>query len=158
MYIDDYGRVQPDPNRFPSSGTSNGFKKLAAYAHANGLLFGIHTSQPNCQHTAQPASEQNASTTDHSILRLLVVGCAVRGISHAAITKRTPVVGSNYTADEVYDVNNQCGWTPGSGQTTFYSLNMVHTTQLCTAQPTIMRCPFPDRLRCSCVCTALLLC
>jgi len=36
------------------------------------------------------------------------------------------VLGSNYTADEVYDRNNQCGWTPGSSSTTFYSLNVSH--------------------------------
>lgn len=53
----------------------------------------------------------------------------VRGISDAAILSRSSVFGSNYTADEVFDSSNQCGWTPGSGNTTFYSLNMVRPQQ-----------------------------
>jgi alpha-galactosidase len=43
MYMDEFGRPQPDPNRFPSSMGGQGFKKLAAYAHSKGLYFGIHT-------------------------------------------------------------------------------------------------------------------
>ena len=43
MYLDEYGRLQPDPNRFPSSSGQQGFKALSAYAHSLGLLFGIHT-------------------------------------------------------------------------------------------------------------------
>jgi alpha-galactosidase len=43
VYLDGFGRVQPDPVRFPSSRGSSGFKALAAYAHSKGLLFGIHT-------------------------------------------------------------------------------------------------------------------
>ena len=43
VYADEFGRLQPDPNRFPSSMGSQGFKALAAYAHSLGLLFGIHT-------------------------------------------------------------------------------------------------------------------
>ena len=49
MITDQYGRLQPDPKRFPSSTQDGGFKKLAAYAHSKGLLFGIHTSQSNSQ-------------------------------------------------------------------------------------------------------------
>ena len=50
----------------------------------------------------------------------------VRGISSAAVTKRTVVMNSSYTADEVYDKTNACPWTPGGQQqTVFYSLNMV---------------------------------
>ena len=51
----------------------------------------------------------------------------MRGISHAAILQRKPVLGTNYTADEVYDRLNQCPWTPGSDNTSFYSLNMVNS-------------------------------
>jgi len=47
MYLDGYGRLQPDTNRFPASADGAGFKKLAAYAHSKGLLFGIHTSRPH---------------------------------------------------------------------------------------------------------------
>nr|WP_310101256.1 glycoside hydrolase family 27 protein [Sphingomonas sp. BE138] len=40
--LDDYGRVIPAPNRFPSSRDGSGFTKLAADIHAMGMKFGIH--------------------------------------------------------------------------------------------------------------------
>ena len=40
--IDDYGRYQPSPKRFPSSINGQGFKPLADYIHSKGLKFGIH--------------------------------------------------------------------------------------------------------------------
>lgn len=40
--MDAYSRLQPDPERFPSSGDGNGFKKLADEIHNMGLKFGIH--------------------------------------------------------------------------------------------------------------------
>lgn len=40
--IDEYGRVVPAVNRFPSSVNGNGFKPLADYVHSKGLKFGIH--------------------------------------------------------------------------------------------------------------------
>ncbi len=40
--IDDYGRLLPAPNRFPSSAGGKGFKPLADYVHSLGLKFGIH--------------------------------------------------------------------------------------------------------------------
>jgi hypothetical protein len=42
MEIDGYGRLQPSPNRFPSSAGGKGFKPLADYVHSLGLKFGIH--------------------------------------------------------------------------------------------------------------------
>jgi len=42
-YIDEYGRPQPDPTRWPSSADGSGFKKIADYVHSLGLKFGIHT-------------------------------------------------------------------------------------------------------------------
>ena len=41
-YMDECGRPQPDPRRFPSSKADQGFKHIATYAHQRGLLFGIH--------------------------------------------------------------------------------------------------------------------
>jgi alpha-galactosidase len=41
-FIDDYGRLLPAPNRFPSSAGGKGFKPLADYVHSLGLKFGIH--------------------------------------------------------------------------------------------------------------------
>ena len=40
--MDEYGRLQPDPARFPSSAGGKGFGPLADYIHSLGLKFGIH--------------------------------------------------------------------------------------------------------------------
>ena len=43
LELDEYGRLIPDPVRFPSSGDGRGFGPLAERIHALGLKFGIHT-------------------------------------------------------------------------------------------------------------------
>lgn len=40
--MDEYSRLLPDPERFPSSRNGAGFKPLADYIHSLGLKFGIH--------------------------------------------------------------------------------------------------------------------
>ena len=40
--MDEWGRLQPSPNRFPSSADGSGFTNLASYVHDLGLKFGIH--------------------------------------------------------------------------------------------------------------------
>ena len=40
--LDEYGRLLPAPNRFPSAAGGQGFKPLADYVHSKGLKFGIH--------------------------------------------------------------------------------------------------------------------
>lgn len=42
LEIDEFSRLQPDPDRFPSSVNGAGFKPLADYIHNLGLKFGIH--------------------------------------------------------------------------------------------------------------------
>ncbi|MGN6639486.1 MAG: glycoside hydrolase family 27 protein, partial [Mucilaginibacter sp.] len=42
LYMDRYGRLTPDVNKFPSAFKHNGFKPLADYIHKLGLKFGIH--------------------------------------------------------------------------------------------------------------------
>ena len=42
LRMDKYGRLLPDPNKFPSSFGGKGFKPLADYIHSLGLKFGIH--------------------------------------------------------------------------------------------------------------------
>lgn len=42
LTMDEYGRLLPAPNRFPSAAGGAGFKALADYVHAKGLKFGIH--------------------------------------------------------------------------------------------------------------------
>ncbi len=40
--MDEYSRLLPDPERFPSSKNGAGFKPLSDYVHSKGLKFGIH--------------------------------------------------------------------------------------------------------------------
>lgn len=42
LEMDAFGRLQPDPERFPSAADGAGFKPLADYVHSLGLKFGIH--------------------------------------------------------------------------------------------------------------------
>jgi alpha-galactosidase len=42
LVLDEYGRLLPAANRFPSAAGGKGFKPLADYIHGKGLLFGIH--------------------------------------------------------------------------------------------------------------------
>lgn len=42
LCMDDYGRLIPSPERFPSSADGKGFAPLAEYVHSLGLKFGIH--------------------------------------------------------------------------------------------------------------------
>ena len=42
LVVDQWSRLQPAPNKFPSSANGKGFKALADYVHAKGLKFGIH--------------------------------------------------------------------------------------------------------------------
>jgi alpha-galactosidase len=40
--LDEFGRLLPNPDRFPSSANGKGFKPLADYVHSLGLKFGVH--------------------------------------------------------------------------------------------------------------------
>lgn len=42
LVMDEFGRLLPAPNRFPSAAGGAGFKPLADYVHAKGLQLGIH--------------------------------------------------------------------------------------------------------------------
>jgi alpha-galactosidase len=42
LTMDEYGRLMPAVNRFPSAANGAGFKPLADYVHSKGLKFGIH--------------------------------------------------------------------------------------------------------------------
>ena len=42
LVTDNFGRLQPASNRFPSSINGRGFKPLADYIHSKGLKFGLH--------------------------------------------------------------------------------------------------------------------
>lgn len=42
LIMDEYSRLMPAENRFPSAADGQGFKPLADYVHSLGLKFGIH--------------------------------------------------------------------------------------------------------------------
>ena len=42
LTMDEFGRLLPATNRFPSAANGGGFKALADYVHGQGLKFGIH--------------------------------------------------------------------------------------------------------------------
>ena len=42
LVMDEWGRLLPAPNRFPSAANGAGFKALAGYVHGRGLKFGVH--------------------------------------------------------------------------------------------------------------------
>lgn len=42
LAMDEYGRLMPDVNKFPSAFQNKGFKALSNYVHSLGLQFGIH--------------------------------------------------------------------------------------------------------------------
>ena len=42
MAMDEYGRMVPAPNRFPSASGGKGFKPIADFVHSKGMKFGIH--------------------------------------------------------------------------------------------------------------------
>jgi alpha-galactosidase len=42
LEMDEYGRLMPATNKFPSAANGRGFKPLADYVHSLGLKFGIH--------------------------------------------------------------------------------------------------------------------
>jgi len=42
LTMDEYGRLWPAPNRFPSSANGAGFRPLADHVHSLGLKFGVH--------------------------------------------------------------------------------------------------------------------
>ncbi len=42
LYIDQYGRLQPDPNRYPHSVNGTGLKWIGDQIHKLGLKFGLH--------------------------------------------------------------------------------------------------------------------
>lgn len=50
LNVDEYGRLLPAENRFPSSAGGKGFKPIADYIHSLGLKFGIHMMRgvPRC--------------------------------------------------------------------------------------------------------------
>lgn len=75
--MDEYGRLTPATNKFPSAANGMGFKPLADYIHSKGLKFGIHL---------------------------------MRGIPVEAVKKNTPVMGTKFSARDIFSEELQCDW------------------------------------------------
>jgi len=77
LCTDEYGRLIPAVNRFPSSAGGKGFKPIADKIHEMGLKFGIHI---------------------------------MRGLPRQAAYARSPVLGTNFTADQIANPFSVCKW------------------------------------------------
>ena len=67
LLMDEYGRLIPAPNRFPSAKDGAGFKPLADYIHSLGLKFGIHIMRGiprNAVHQNLPIKGTNYTARD----------------------------------------------------------------------------------------------
>ena len=83
--MDEYGRMVPAVNRFPSAADGAGFKPLADYIHSLGLKFGIH------------------------IMRGIPRMAAHRHIPIKACSENA---GTQYRCDQAADPNSICQWNP----------------------------------------------
>jgi alpha-galactosidase len=67
LEMDEYSRLLPAPNRFPSAAGGSGFKGLADYVHGLGLKFGIHMMRGvprQAAHAATPILGSSATARD----------------------------------------------------------------------------------------------
>lgn len=90
LEMDEYSRLLPDPNRFPSSQNGAGFGPLADYVHSLGLKFGIHIMRgiPRIAAHHHCAIRFDNAITDYSSLH------------------------TEYTAADIADPSSICGWNP----------------------------------------------
>jgi alpha-galactosidase len=98
LIMDNYGRLLPAPNRFPSAkdrggvlslrAADKGFKPLADFLHKLDLKFGIHV---------------------------------MRGIPRQAVAQNLPILESPYHAQDIADTSSPCPWN-----TDMFGLNMAH--------------------------------
>lgn len=67
LVMDEYSRLLPAENRFPSAANGQGFKPLADYVHSLGLKFGIHIMRGiprQAAHAATPILNSTATARD----------------------------------------------------------------------------------------------
>ncbi len=95
LEMDEYSRLLPDPERFPSSAGGAGFQPLADYVHSLGLKFGIHIMR------GIPRQAAHAHTP--------VKTC---GAAPSAETSCISDPGAPVTAADIADPSSICGWNP----------------------------------------------
>ncbi len=101
LELDEWGRLLPDPKRFPSSAGGAGFKPLADYVHSLGLKFGIHIMRgiPRiAAHLHLPVAYDNPVTRER------LAACPEAGFP--------PCPERGLNAADVADPASVCGWNP----------------------------------------------
>lgn len=87
LAMDKFGRLQPAPDRFPSSADGKGFKPLADQIHAMGLKFGIHVMRGiphRCASQSADRGEQIDRVRCRQLQHLFLVPGYVRRQCHQA--------------------------------------------------------------------------
>ena len=105
LEMDEYSRLLPDPNRFPSSQNGAGFGPLADYVHALGLKFGIHIMRgiPRiAAHNHCAIGFGNSVTKDLDIT-------TANNSNH---NHDYSPLHTEYTAADIADPSSICGWNP----------------------------------------------
>ncbi|GLT86540.1 hypothetical protein SLE2022_046740 [Rubroshorea leprosula] len=88
--IDEWGRVIPDPDRWPSSGGEKGFSDVASKVHSMGLKFGIHIMR------GISIQAYNANTP----------------ILDIATGRAYEESGRKWTSKDIGHPDRPCGWMP----------------------------------------------
>ena len=73
--LDEYGRLLPDPVKFPSSAGGKGFKPLADYVHSLGLKFGVHLLRGIPWESAEKNLPIKGTTFNTLSISLPLMGC-----------------------------------------------------------------------------------
>ncbi|XP_078432644.1 melibiase family protein [Wolffia australiana] len=82
--LDEWGRVVPDPERWPSSRGGKGFREIARRVHALGLKFGIHAMRG----ISLQAVDQNLPILDVSTGQVYTEGNCLRSAKDVGLKER----------------------------------------------------------------------
>lgn len=103
LEMDDYSRLLPDPERFPSSKNGAGFQPLADYVHSLGLKFGIHIMRGIPRIAAH---NHCAVKTDNAVSR------ARRTAAGTCPSQDGNLGTAVLSAADIADPSSICGWNP----------------------------------------------
>jgi hypothetical protein len=100
LEMDQWGRLVPAPNKFPSAANGQGFKPLADYVHSLGLKFGVHLMRgiPRQAVDAKMPIKLSASKGGDTSASPSPAGSA---------TQASP---ASYTAADIADIKSTCPW------------------------------------------------
>lgn len=109
--MDEYSRLVPDPERFPSSKDGAGFKPLADYVHSLGLKFGIHIMRGIPRIAAHNHCKIKAGNIIANNINNGAVDKTEDNITDNIANKNFNIT-SDITANEVADAYSICRWNP----------------------------------------------